>query len=121
MITCPICEEASPHAPSRCLCGYDFETQDPSRAVVVLRARLKTARRLMAGGIALLLSIPLTIYISVSYGPKFPFMVLIALPFQLGMGGGLLGSGFLRGYRDRRRLRAARERLQLPAARVIPR
>ena len=118
---CPICDERWPSRPPRCLCGYDFETGDPSRALIIIGDRMKRARRLTRIGSGVFLSIPL-LWLYVSYlAPHLLLLAVLAFPLQLGIGVTLVGGGILRGARDGQRLKAARQKMQLPAARVIPR
>lgn len=113
MLHCPICEVRWYRAPTACVCGFNFETQDTRIAIRNARAASVRANTMwITGGVMVFLA------------PALMFHQINAIT---GMIGGLLGTGgallavfgILRGDAAKKCLTRAKERNQLPTARVV--
>jgi cytochrome c biogenesis protein CcdA len=113
-VQCPLCEYAWPDGTPICLrCHYDFENRDGRLALSRLRRQSLTGNSMWFAGTALIF---------------FSFAVLFGLAPTLGvvfggamMCGGVMLVAFGLGLADeaKKRLTKAKERMQLPPARVL--
>lgn len=118
MTTCQICRCEWPAQPTRCVCGYDFETGNTREVVRSLSIQQRSANRRWLGGLVTLSSSIVTLIVASVY----PAMIL-AVPFILAVqvlfGLGLIGTGLRSGFKVGRQLTRAKMLNQLPEARLL--
>lgn len=118
MIACPICACDWPKEPTRCVCGYDFETGNTREAIRSLTIQQRAANRRWLGGLVMFSSSVVTLVLASVYPA-----ILIALPIivtvQVLFGMGLIASGLRSGWKIGRQLSRAKTLHQLPEARLL--
>ena len=118
MTECHICRCEWPERPTRCVCGYDFETGNAREAIRSLTIQQRGANRRWIAGLVTVSSSALTIALTQVYPA-----LLIASPFILAVqvlfGLGLTLSGLRSGIAIGRQLGRAKTMHQLPEARVV--
>lgn len=112
---CPVCNDRWPDDALRCHCGYDFETRDPSVAILRMKNEARFGNRLWFRGLFLMIALPLAIFLL----PP-PMHVGVAL-IQAGLAGMWIIKGLATADRANKRLAAAKQLVQLPAARIVER
>src|SRR5262245_58426232 len=124
-VQCALCDKLSPESSIRCDCGYDFRTGEMTAAIEGAKRELEVARRRIGRGITTLVAMPITLVIGglLIFYPLRAFAALIvivlaslllAVAGAVGLVGGIRGS-----MTASRRLRQAKARKELPAARVV--
>jgi hypothetical protein len=113
---CPVCDDRWPADAIRCQCGYDFETRDPSVAIVRYRRDARNGNRLWWSGLFMLIGLPVAI--GLLPGSPMGFLISVA---QAGVAVTWIVQGLVRAERANKRLSAAKQLVQLPAARVVQR
>ncbi|GEM_PF-6303582 len=118
MTTCHICNCEWPSQPTRCVCGYDFETGNTREAVRSLTIQHRSANRRWIAGLVTFASSALTLVLASVY----PAMI-IGIPFiltvQVLFGLGLIATGLRSGIKIGRQLSRAKTMHQLPEARLL--
>jgi hypothetical protein len=112
---CPVCDERWPDDAFRCHCDYDFETRDPSRAIRRLTREVRHGNRLWWSGLFALMALPLAMFLV----PE-PWSSVISLA-QAGAAVTWIVRGLIRADRGNKLLSAAKQLVQLPAARIVQR
>lgn len=118
MTRCPICSFDWPNEPTRCVCGYDFETGSTEEVVRVLVRQRRAANRRWLGGLVTFASSAITVALAALY-PTMLIALPIILAVQVLFGLGLVASGLGAGWRVGRQLSRVRTMHQLPAARIV--
>jgi hypothetical protein len=116
--TCLICQCEWPAKPTRCVCGYDFETGNTREAVRSLTIQQRSASRRWSAGLVTLASSIVTLVLATIY-PAMIVAMPIVLAVQFLFGFGLLATGIRSGIKISRQLSQAKTMNQLPAARVV--
>ncbi len=118
MTTCEICACEWPAQPTRCVCGYDFETGNTHEAIRSLAIQQRSAHNRWLAGLITLSTSAVSIVLATTY----PAM-LIALPFLLAIqvlfGFGMIATGLRAGWKVERQLTKAKAMHQLPTARLL--
>ena len=117
-IACPICHCDWPVQPTRCVCGYDFETGNTHEAVRSLTIQRRRANNLWAAGLVTLSSTLVTLVVASVY-PSMWIALPIIVAVQVLFGLGLASTGLRAGFRISRQLSRAKSMNALPEARVV--
>jgi hypothetical protein len=112
-LACPICEETWPEDTPSCVCSYDFTTRDPSLAIRRLEREARRGNGVWRRGLVALIALPVTFAI-----PSAPMAWMLAM-IQLGLSAVWIVQGLVRADVANKKLEAARQLIQLPAARLI--
>jgi hypothetical protein len=123
-VRCQLCGKLSPERSIRCDCGYDFRTGEMTAAIEGAECELEVAQRRIGRGIAALVAIPVALAIGglliYSFDALAALIVLVLAPCLLAVAGAVGLVGGIRGSMTAsRRLRQAKVRKELPAARVV--
>lgn len=118
MTTCHICHCEWPSQPTRCVCGYDFETGNTREAIRSLTIQQRSASRRWLAGIITLASSVVSLVLASVY-PAILLALPILLAVQVLFGFGLIATGLRSGLKVGRQLSRAKSMHQLPAARVV--
>jgi VIT1/CCC1 family predicted Fe2+/Mn2+ transporter len=118
MTTCQICGCEWPAPPTRCVCGYDFETGNTREAIRSLTIQQRSASRRWLGGLVMFASSIVTLVLATFY-PAMWLAVPIILAVQVLFGLGLISTGLHSGIKINRQLSRAKTMNQLPAARLL--
>ena len=114
MIDCPVCNLSSPEGAPRCACGFDFTTRSPAIAIDRLAREARRGNNVWRRGLVALFFLPVMLSIGA------PVSWLLGMT-QLGLAAIWIVQGLVRADVANRKLAAARQLVQLPAARVIRR
>jgi hypothetical protein len=118
VILCPICNCEWPTQPTRCVCGYDFQTGNTHEAVRSLMIQYRKANRRWLAGIGLIISIAGSIIAS-QLSPAIVLALPIILTMQVLFGLGLVATGLRSGIKLGRQIARAKVMNQLPEARLL--
>lgn len=116
MIDCPVCALSSPDEAASCSCGFDFTTRSPHLAITRFTRDARRGNATWRRGLVGLFFLPVTI----TLGFASPVGWLFAMT-QLGLSAIWIVQGLVRADIANKRLAAAKELVQLPAARVVRR
>ena len=116
MIDCPVCNESWTDDTPSCSCGFDFTTRSPHLAITRFTRDARRGNATWRRGLIGLFFLPVTI----SLGFTSPAAWLVAMA-QLGLSAIWIVQGLVRADVANRKLAAAKELVQLPAARVVRR
>jgi hypothetical protein len=117
-VNCPICACEWPVQPTRCVCGFDFETGSAHEAVRSLTIQYKQAHRRWLWGLVTFVSSAVTLVLAGVY-PAFMIAMPIVLSMQVLFGLGLIATGLRSGIRLGRQIARGKSMNQLPAARLL--
>ncbi|MGE0396813.1 MAG: hypothetical protein AB7T06_08860 [Kofleriaceae bacterium] len=118
MTACHICGCEWPVKPTRCVCGYDFETGNTREAIRSLTIQQRSANRRWLAGLVTLSSSVISL-VAASVYPAMLLALPIILAVQVLFGFGLIATGLRSGFKIGRQLARAKTMHQLPAARVV--
>lgn len=110
---CAVCNDDWPEGTPSCLCGYDFDTRDPSRAIARFTREARHGNRVWRRGLVALVLLPVTLSIG-----ALPTGLMLAMG-QLGLALLWIVQGLVRADIANRKLGAAKQLNQLPAARLL--
>ena len=114
MVTCPVCELSSLDETERCTCGFEFTTRSPQLAIDRLKREARRGNTQWRRGLVFLFFLPVTITLGAPVG-------LLVGAAQLGLAALWIVQGLVRADVANRKLAAAKQLAQLPAARVVQR
>lgn len=114
MLACPVCELSSLDGTERCACGFDFTTRSPQVAIARLAREARRGNGQWRRGLVALFFLPVTIALGSPVG-------LLLGATQLGLAALWIVQGLVRADVANRKLAAAKQLAQLPAARVVQR
>jgi len=123
-VRCQLCGKLSPERSIHCDCGYDFRTGEITAAIEGAECALEVAQRQIGWGIAALVAIPGALLIGgfllYPFHALAAFVVSVLAPCLLAVAGAVSLVGGIGGRMTAsRRLRQAKARKKLPAARVV--
>jgi len=115
-LACPVCDESWSDGTAACSCGYDFTTRDPSIAIRRLGREVRHGNAVWRRGLVALVAVPVTLF----WLPTFSLAASLAM-FQLALSAIWIVQGLVRADRATKHLAAAKQLIQLPAARLVER
>ncbi len=115
-VDCPVCDERWPADAPRCTCGYDFATRDPSIAIQRFTRDARRGNGIWRRGLVTMVALPVTFFAIASV----PTAMLLAT-IQLCAAVVWIVQGLVRADVANKKLAAAKQLAQLPAARLVQR
>lgn len=118
MTRCHLCNCEWPSQPTRCVCGYDFETGSAREAIRSLVIQQRSANKRWLAGLVMLGSSVISLVLASVY-PTILIALPIILAVQVLFGFGLIAAGLRSGLKIGRQLSRAKTLHQLPEARLL--